>query len=61
MTHAADGPLQGLAIDHIGFAVRDLAEAAEPFTARYGFGVLAGPDAVGTPGGGARSLAVGAD
>ncbi|MGW8396289.1 4-hydroxyphenylpyruvate dioxygenase [Streptomyces lydicus] len=61
MTHAADGPLQGLAIDHIGFAVRDLAEAAEPFTARYGFGVLAGPDTVGTPGGGARSLAVGAD
>ncbi|MEU9125514.1 4-hydroxyphenylpyruvate dioxygenase [Streptomyces sp. NPDC048506] len=59
MTDAADGPLDRLAIDHIGFAVRDLAEAAEPFTDRYGLTVLA--RSPGPPEADVHALTVGTD
>ncbi|UZJ33803.1 4-hydroxyphenylpyruvate dioxygenase [Streptomyces endophytica] len=60
-TSAPSGPLGQLGLDHLGFAVGDLPAAAEPFTARYGFGVLDRfPGAPGAPEDGVRTVAVGA-
>ncbi|GAB7030427.1 4-hydroxyphenylpyruvate dioxygenase [Streptomyces sp. NPDC021749] len=60
-TSAPAGPLRQLGLDHLGFAVGDLAAAAEPFTARYGFGVLdRSPGVSGAAEDGVRTVAVGA-